>query len=285
MKPSLPWLTTRREALKHISAGALLTMGLWPGALSAGIFGWGNHRDFRFIVVNDLHYLDEDCGRWLTGVVDRMKSHQAEFCLIVGDVTDDGKREHFAAATEIFRALGIPVYPVIGNHDYLTQTDRSAYVDAFPDRLNYHFEHRGWQFIGLDTSEGLHYQETEISRNTFRWLDDHLGGLSQRQPTVLFTHFPMGAGVRYRPRNADALLDRLRVFNLQAVYNGHFHAFTETRLGSTVLTTNQCCALKRNNHDGTREKGYFLCSIRNGSIQRTFVECPVPVAPAKISNL
>src|SRR6266516_3308545 len=71
-------LVTRREALKHLSAGALLALGMWPGAARAGIFGWGNHRDFKFIVVNDLHYMDDECGRWLEGAIRQMKSHGAE---------------------------------------------------------------------------------------------------------------------------------------------------------------------------------------------------------------
>jgi len=284
MKPVQNNLLTRRDALRKLSAGTLLTLGLWPGALRAGIFGWGGHRDFKFIVVNDLHYMDDASGHWLEGVVRQMKPHGAELCLVVGDLADEGKREYLGATNEILRGLGSPFYPVIGNHDHLTQTDRSPYTDVFPSRLNFHFEHRGWQFVGLDSSEGLHYQETQISAETLRWLDNNLWRLSKKKPTVMFTHFPMGVGVKYRPKNADALLDRFRDFNLQAVYNGHFHSFTERKLTNTIVTTNRCCALKRNNHDGTKEKGYFVCSISEGAIHREFVECKMPEPAASASR-
>ena len=271
-------LLTRRDALKRISAGTLLTLGLWPGALEAGIFS-RRHKEFKFIVVNDLHYMDDDCGAWLDGVVTGMKTRSAEFCLIVGDIADDGKREHFVAVRDLFRQLNVPFYTVIGNHDHMTQTDRSAYLEIFPDRLNYRFEHGDWQFVGLDSSEGQHAQNTSVGPDTFRWLDDNLSKLDRKKPTVLFTHFPMGADVRYRPKNADDVLDRFRDFNLQAVYNGHFHGFTERHREQTILTTNRCCALKRNNHDGTKEKGYFVCSAKDGAITREFIEVAMP--PAK----
>jgi Icc-related predicted phosphoesterase len=271
-KPAHKKNSTRREALQKLSAGTLLALGLWPGALRAGIFGSGNQRDFKFIVVNDLHIMDDESARWFEGAEQQMKTHDAELCLVVGDLADDGKREHLAAARDILRGLGIPFYSVVGNHDHVTQTDRSAYTKLFPWRLNYHFEHRGWQFVGLDSSQGLLFQDTEIQPGTFRWLDDYLSQLSKKKPTILFTHFPMGEGVRYRPKNADALLERFRDLNLQAVYCGHFHSSTERASGNTLLTTGRCCALKRPNHDRTVEKGYVVCSIKDGVIQREFVE-------------
>lgn len=57
-----------------------------------------------------------------------------------------------------------------------------------------------------------------------------------------------------------------------AVFNGHFHGFTENRHGGAVITTNRCCSISRGNHDGTTEKGYFLCTARDGAIRRKFVE-------------
>ena len=38
------------------------------------------------------------------------------------------------------------------------------------------------------------------------------------------------------------------------------------------FTTNRCCALKRGNHDGTKEKGYFVCTADQAGISREFVE-------------
>jgi 3',5'-cyclic AMP phosphodiesterase CpdA len=265
-----PARLSRRDALRCLSAGSLLTLGLWPGALRAS-----NETPagaFRFLVLNDTHAVSPECPAYLEGLARQMQREDAEFLLHAGDLTDTADAGYFAAVKEIFSPLPGPFYPVIGNHDHASNSDRSAYQKAFPGTFNYSFSHRGWQFIGLDTTEGQHYDKTLIQSATFQWLDEHLPKLNRRKPTVIFTHFPMGVDVNYRPRNADALLGRFLDFNLQAVFSGHFHGFTERISAGVVLTTNRCCSLKRNNHDGTKEKGYFLCSAQEGRILRSFVE-------------
>lgn len=262
---------TRRDVLQRLSAGSLLASGLWPGAFRAAVTT--PSASFRFLVINDTHYMSPECGKWLEKVVGKMKTHEKiEFCLLAGDLAEHGHQEELAAVRDIFKGLGFPAYVVIGNHDYLAQRDRRAYEQLFPRRLNYYFEFYGWQFVGLDTSEGLLYEKTAIQPTTFRWLDDNLRKLDKRRPTVILTHFPLGPDVRYRPANADDLLERFKPYNLQAVFCGHFHGFTERQVQAATLTTNRCCALKRDNHDGTKEKGYFLCEAKEGKVHRMFVE-------------
>jgi 3',5'-cyclic AMP phosphodiesterase CpdA len=255
----------------RLSAGGLLAAGLWPGALRVD---GAAAEAFHFLVVNDTHYVDQRCGKWLERVLRRMKAHaeKIDFCLLAGDLSDHGRAEELAAVRDLFKGLGVPSHVVIGNHDYRTQDDRKAYEDLFPLSFNYSFEHRGWQVIGLDTSEGLHYQKTKVQAPTLRWLDENVPKLDRKRPTVVFTHFPMGPRVNSRPLNADDVLARFTDHNLRAVFCGHYHGFTERQAAGATLTTNRCCAVSRGNHDGTKEKGYFLCRAENGQITRTFVE-------------
>ena len=37
-----------------------------------------------------------------------------------------------------------------------------------------------------------------------------------------------------------------------------------------ALTTNRCCAFSVGNHDGTKEKGYFLVKVADGALKREF---------------
>jgi 3',5'-cyclic AMP phosphodiesterase CpdA len=266
----LPKSPNRRELLRW-SAGSLLLTGLWPGRVAAGEIA---SDDFFFTVVNDTHYTDLGCGPWFEQVIRQMRKHKEtiDFCLLVGDLAEDGKTEQLAPVRDLFDGLGKPTYVVIGNHDYLTQQDRKSYEDLFPKRMNYQFEHGGWQFIGLDSSDGQKAKDTEVQPATLRWLDDNLPKFDRRRPTILFTHFPLGPLTPARPKNAEKVLDRFKEHNLVAVFNGHFHGFTERKVGKTILTTNRCCSFRRQNHDRTKEKGYFLCQAKEGAIQRSFVE-------------
>jgi predicted phosphodiesterase len=267
----LPSQVSRRDALR-LSAGGLLALGLWPGALRAA--GAGNPEDFSFIAVNDLHFQSERCGPWFEQVVRQMKAGPAKpaFCLISGDYSEHGTQKEMGAARDAFKELGIPVYGVIGNHDYGEDEDRADYEKLFPGAINYAFEAGGWQWLGLDTTEGHKASGTRIQPHTLKWLEENLPKLDPKKPTVIFTHFPLGPLTPSRPANADALLEKMIGFNLQAVFSGHFHGFTERMLGGVALTTDRCCAISRANHDGTPEKGYFLCAAKAGRIIRTFVE-------------
>src|SRR4051812_12165298 len=128
----------RRELLKT-GVSTLLAAGVWPGVLAAGD---GKASDtLTFLVVNDTHYLDERCGPWLEKAVRQMKERheQVDFCLMLGDLGEHGRKEQIDSLTQILKGLGRTVYYVIGNHDYVTQTDRSPFESLVTRKLNYTF--------------------------------------------------------------------------------------------------------------------------------------------------
>jgi 3',5'-cyclic AMP phosphodiesterase CpdA len=262
-------MLTRRRMMQ-LSAGSLLAAGTWPGWLTAAPAA----EDFSFAVVNDTHYLNDKCGPWFEKVTRSITGldPKVRFVLMVGDLAQDGKPTELGPMRDVLKGLGVPVYAVPGNHDYRTRTDRKAYDELFPGRLNYTFEAGGWQFVGLDSTDGVKYDKVAVGPDALTWLDAELPKLDAKRPTVLFTHFPLGPGVKYRLTNADVVLDRFKPVNLRAVFNGHYHAFTEKSAGGVAVTTNRCCAFAKGNHDGTKEKGYFVCSAKDGKIGRTFVE-------------
>jgi 3',5'-cyclic AMP phosphodiesterase CpdA len=269
-----PRRTSRREWIRN-SAAATLAFGLWPGCARFGNNGRGG--EFTFIQVNDSHFSSPKCPEFFERVITSVRAHRPkpELCLMVGDLADHGTEKELGDMRAVLRAFGMPIHVVIGNHDYGAQNDRSAWDKLFPRSLNYWFEHRGWQFIALDSSEGTKYEKTIIQPETLRWVEENVPKLSAKEPTILFTHFPLGPDTTYRPLNADALLERFEDLNLVAVFNGHFHGYTQRRVRNAVFTTNSCCSIARGNHDKTTEKGYFLCRAKDGRIDREFIEVKI----------
>ena len=237
-------------------------------------------KGFRFIAANDLHYDTGPCREWFTAMVEQMKASapDAAFCLLCGDLANTGQKDSLAAVKEIFGALGVPLHTVPGNHD-ITDGDESRenYDAVFPDKLNYRFEHAGWQFVGLDTTMGTKYDKTTISDTTLAWLDSELPKLDAAKPTVCFTHFPLGEKVTHTPLNAAAVVERLVKVNLCGVFSGHWHGASETAAGHGIMTTNRCCARVRGNHDKSPLKGWFVCEAKaDGTMERKFVEFKAP---------
>lgn len=272
---------TRREMLRLSALGsaALLTAGLWPGALRAMDESDHPSGDFHFIVINDFHYRDDRCGVWGEKVVANFRSlissltANPAFCVLAGDISENGKADQFASARDVFSKLPMPVHYIIGNHDYLANDDRKPFTQTFGNELNRHFEHNGWHFLTLDTTEGRKLYRTEIPDDTLHWLDKTLPriGKGKKNPIIISTHFPLGWNL-LRPLNVNALLDRFKDYNLQAVYSGHWHGISEHRvLRHTGAVTDRCCSWWRTNQDFSPHKGYFLCRIRQGHSEHRFI--------------
>lgn len=236
-------------------------------------------KGFRFIAANDLHYAADLCGDWFREMVKQMKvsAPDAAFCLLCGDLANTGEQTAVAAVREIFGGLGVPLHAVPGNHDYTEDQSRAGYDAVFPGKLNYHFDHAGWQFVALDTTMGTKYDKTTISDDTLAWIDAELPKLSAEKPTVVFTHFPLGEKVTYTPLNAPAVVERLLKLNLCGVLSGHWHGASQVAAGHALMTTNRCCARVRGNADKSPLKGWFVCEAKaDGTLERTFVEFKAP---------
>lgn len=267
---------SRREALRTIAGtGALLSAGLWPGALRAAD-AKGGESAFRFVVANDLHYFDERCGPFFERVVQQIRDTpggRPDFILLGGDLSDWGQDFQFAAVRDIFKASGIPVHAVCGNHDWTGWDDRKWYDDLFPKSHNYTFEHKGWQVVGLDSTNRNLLSRVPVTPETFHWLDETLPNIDRQRPIIMFSHFPMHPGLQWPSTNAGDVLARFKMHNLQTVFGGHCHALREKQLGKASIVTNVCCSRKVRNHDRNQlQKGYFLCEAKDGYVKREFVE-------------
>jgi len=71
--------------------------------------------EFSFIVLTDTHVEDGN-----TRDLEKIRAEingDVKFVAILGDITQNGAEKDMKAVTEFTRTLGVPCYPVIGNHD------------------------------------------------------------------------------------------------------------------------------------------------------------------------
>src|SRR5271165_5059695 len=169
--PILQNLSRRR--FLQASAASLLAARLWPGALAAADSDAGGA--FHFLVINDLHYLNAKCGIWFEGLTKQLKGHKEKpaFCALVGDLSENGKKEEIGPVKEIFKGLGCPIHVVPGNHDFHAQDGRKHYDAVYPDSLNYLVAYDKWQFVFLDSTEG-NKSKAAVGAHTLQWLDEML---------------------------------------------------------------------------------------------------------------
>lgn len=261
-----PLPLSRREFLRI--GGATLVLSNWVDRAEAA------EGEFEFVVINDTHYVDQDCAPWQAKVVAgiRRSAPEAVLCLHAGDISDDGSVQACAIMRDIYAHVGCPFHAVPGNHDHISDSDRSGYDAAFPGKLNYAFDHGSWQFVALDTTEGSQASATNVSATTLAWLDEQITKLDPKKPTFVFTHFPMGEGVDMRPLNADDVIARLSRLNVRWVHCGHWHGESVHPVGTATLTTSRCCARLRGNRDGSPLKGWHIYrAAADGTLSRKFI--------------
>jgi len=229
--------------------------------------------EFRFIVINDPHYENEQCGAYLTAAFEQMKrGPEFDFMLTCGDLATAGRAEELAGYKTATQVLGRPSYVVMGNHDWLTDSDRGPWIETFGEQtINYRFDHKGWTFLALDSTMGTEWERVRMQPEAMAWLEAALADIPRTRPLVCFTHTPMGEGVELRLVDAETVLARFSGHNLRHFFCGHFHGNTERKIGATTFTTCACLSHSRGNHDDTTKKGYLLCTAQDGEIACEFV--------------
>lgn len=230
---------------------------------------------FQFVVFNDTHVRDERCVGFLRKAVARIheldREKPLDFAILCGDIVTAGRPREFELFEPVVEELGMPLYTTPGNHDF-RGSDRSAYDRLFPGRVNYRFDHKGWTFIGFDSTEGSKWSKVSVPEATLDYLKRELKRIERDRPIVAFTHFPLGEGVTYRSTNAEEVLGLFGQHRLVHVFSGHFHGLTERTWQGTRLTTNRCLAVSRDNHDGSSERGFLLCTAARRELTWRFIE-------------
>ena len=118
----------------------------------------------KFVVLSDLHLVRHgqtsmtlDTAERLMQAVDCINARyaDADFCVIAGDLADEGQAEAYTRLKEITARLVIPAYITLGNHD-----DRPTFLKVFgadmadeTGNVQHVIDLKGYRVIVLDSSE------------------------------------------------------------------------------------------------------------------------------------
>lgn len=234
-------------------------------SLSIHSQGYAQQPLFSFGVIADVQYCDCDHAgtrhyrssvRKLQAAVDTLNKKDIAFVVSLGDYIDRNFGS-FDTLNQIVSRLKVPLYHVIGNHDYSVD---AVHQDEVPQILGlkeryYDFEKGGWRFIALDgnfvsihgTQKSDKRHETAIAMlqalkdqeapnaydwngavgtHQLQWLEKKLAQAKKKnEKVILLCHFPV------TPEDgAETLWDAGQVKNLLknkdhvfAYFNGHAH--------------------------------------------------------------
>ena len=259
------------------------------GKFCFSVVWWIEHNGvnmWRFVHLSDLHLASVRDGEWnnrflCSMMVDVMKclrgdlqALQPEFMLITGDVVSCQTREAMLAARTILDGMGIPYYPMGGNHDFVLPESRAWFLEVFgdllPERRSYYtFVHKGLRFCAMDPwwrwpdgslrpdapklaidsmDESLRGLYWALPEEQMMWLEGVLS-LDATTPTAIAIHYPLipTPGRLHKPdfrdggtleNGAELMAMLARHPQVRAAFAGHTHAnFIETSGMVTHVTT------------------------------------------------
>lgn len=178
---------------------------------------------YKFLVVGDTH----GHGDFFASAA--KNEQDALFIVHLGDFTASGTREQYDAFLEHSRVLDMPVVTVPGNHD--VKNNGAGLYNQFFGPANRSFTLGGIKYVLCDTAD------MSASAETLQWLDGQLNGPGKK---VLFTHVPprdpLGGDHSFiDEENAGQFIELLARRDVDALFTGHVHCYSESELGNTVL--------------------------------------------------
>lgn len=197
----------------------------------------------KFIHLTDIHLMapgkllcDSDPAANLDRVLQDIERwhNDAEFCVISGDLADEGDPEAYRWLQQRLQEFALPTFLMLGNHDV-----RENFLAVFADHprdsagfVQHSHDCDGTRFLFLDTltgGPGIH--DGELCPERMRWLESKLEQAAD-MPVILFLHHPpFDIGLPYvddiKLRQPDAFYQTLqKAQNIRHIFYGHVHRMT-----------------------------------------------------------
>lgn len=248
---------------------------------------------FSFAFMTDLHLNmgDNNCFEGFEMAIDHARNKGIDFIITGGDNVDvdyirnNNETAHalYQRFTEIINNSGIDFYTTIGNHDRFWDVPAEdplynhGLYEKYLGKTYYAFDHKGWQFIVLNTSNYVVDDEQKA------WLSDVIALVPPTKPIILVAHVPF-LSVYYpvlegRYTSTDTFSNFKEVWdmfegkNLKLVLQGHMHLYEEIKVKDIVFISAGAVSASwwGGPFYGT-EEGYLLVHINGDQFNWEYID-------------
>jgi predicted phosphodiesterase len=188
--------------------------------------------NFSFIVLSDVHITGKDAGK-LDRFAEIIKNNGDSFAVIIGDITQSGKKEELETFIHIAETFNVPCYPVIGNHDVYFGNWEKAWKKKIGSST-YKIDVGNTTLIMLDTANA------SFGEKQFNWLKKQLN--TPDSHTFVFSHANLFTDSALDIQQVTDIRERARMMSIldgkcTALFSGHVHKRVTEEAGGVQYIT------------------------------------------------
>ena len=218
---------------------------------------------FQFIVLSDTHIQDGDAFG-LEKLADVTKNNtEIKFVVITGDITQDAAVKDIDKFIEIADSLGVPCYPVAGNHDVYYRNDTINRDKGWPvwkekiGSTNYRINGGGATLFILDSANSF------FGKDQLDWLEREINTNTKNSRIFVFSHSPLFVIGPMDMQQMTDTKERARILSIlrnkcKIMFMGHLHKHMENKAGNVDYL-----ALASYIED----KAYYLVTVTPGGVR------------------
>jgi len=187
--------------------------------------------NYKFLVVTDTHIEDGEDYKLGSALLKAVEEHKPKFVVNLGDITQSGTAHDISLFIDIADSLGVPFYPVIGNHD--------IYFGNWPvwrdliGSTNYRIDHSNTTLLFLDSANAF------FGKRQLDWLENEFKKTDEN--VFVFTHAPLfTTGIKMQQVTDSR--ERARIMSIlknkgDIMLMGHSHQRAENEAGNVQYVT------------------------------------------------
>jgi len=259
--------------------------------------------NFSFVFLPDIH-LEPDSAIEdnFDQIVQMVNKLNPEFVITGGDMIYTAKNVNDKKAEILFNLMDdkftkfkMPVYYTMGNHELVGITKNSGIDSSHPKWGKRMYEERygkryksfsnyGWKFFLLD---GIKIRKKKkdyglgVDSKQMEWIKNELEKTDKNVPIVISIHSPLispkamtNTKFKALSKNARAVFDLFKKYNLKIVLQGHNHTYMNLYIGGIHYISGGSTLPRTGKYD----KGFLLVKLKNDIEDIEFIHTGLEVS-------